>query len=221
MKQLFLPIALATSTLLTACMGSDSGSKKDSQVDAGLENNTKTQVVSTESHNIYVPSGMDDITIGDEYLNGHVFGAGSSLGDASSLLKESEETEEKKASIQAFAVSQETPKVISLGNRDLVSFAAARDASSMEKKAQDIIEKIEDVLSDFGTTSSIICIRRECCTTKDFINNIRRGCFSIRFKDLKFSLGFFLYRVVILKRTFRKRTFRKRTFRKKECLQPM
>ncbi len=155
MKPLFLPIALATSTLLTACMGSDSGSKKDSQVDAGLENNTKTQVVSTESHNIYVPSGMDDITIGDEYLNGHVFGAGSSLGDASSLLKESEETEEKKASIQAFAVSQETPKVISLGNRDLVSFAAARDASSMEKKAQDIIEKIEDVLSDFGTTSSI------------------------------------------------------------------
>lgn len=155
MKKFFLPIALTTSTLLTACMGSSSDSKNNSKNNTGVENNIKTQTVSTENHNIYVPSGMDDIPIGDKYLSGHVFGAGSSLGDASSLLKESEETKEKKTAIQAFSVSQETPKVISLGDRDLVSFAAARDASSMENKAQDIIENIEDVLSDFGTTSSI------------------------------------------------------------------
>ena len=152
MKKLLLPIALTTSTLLTACMGSDSSSKKDPQVDAGSENNTKTQTVTTENHNIYVPSGMDDITIGDQYLNGHVFGAGASLGDASSLQIE---TETQKSTIQAFAMEQETPKVVTLGSRNLVSFAAARDASSTEQDAQDVIEKIEDVLSDFGSTSSI------------------------------------------------------------------
>ena len=152
MKKLLLPIALTTSTLLTACMGSDSSSKKDPQVDAGSENNTKTQTVTTENHNIYVPSGMDDITIGDQYLNGHVFGAGASLGDASSLQIE---TEAQKSTIQAFAVELETPKVVTLGSRNLVSFAAARDASLMEQDAQDVIEKIEDVLSDFGSTSSI------------------------------------------------------------------